>query len=123
MIFSEDYPVVLSFHTHAKGPPAGWFGAGIHPCELDGNGAPVMGTEWRVSMDGCKTLKEVITGVQKKVDEEMKRRWDGVLFNNECPVCQVNVPAPMIDEKEPTIIHEEKSDQHRVVYDGISNFR
>ncbi len=116
-----DYPIVKSFHTHARGEDHGWFGAGMHPSHLDSEGRLVMGTEWRVQVDKAQYLEEAQNVVDKKVDVELRRRWMGTLFNYTCDTCQATMPVTYLDGQEPIISHEKKSKQHRVGYKEIDN--
>lgn len=118
--------VVKSYHTHAGGESEGWFGAGWIPVLSDSAGRPVMGTEWKVVVDKTLTLDEAAKIIDFKVVQEVDRRVqeaDEVCrYVSEDPethvktACTIKVPIVVIDGYFPTIIHEPKSGQHRLIY-------
>ncbi len=117
-MMTNDYPVVLGYHTHAKGQGYGWFASAVHPAHLDSIGQLVMGTEWRVLIDRTGSLSEAVDALYWKVDAEMVIRNHGELITIACASCDVTIPVTTYDGALPTVVHPPKKTgkQHRVEY-------
>ena len=63
-----------SYHTHAKGRAAGWWGYGIHPAHVDGKGA--LRNEYAFTVHGQPTLDSAVSTIRERLDNWMRKNHD-----------------------------------------------